>query len=143
MVDQSYVQIFISYRRADSQDITGRIHDRLADEFGEDNIFFDISDIKPGDEFPEHIKIAAENCKIMLVIIRDDWIDIKDEYGKQRLDDPEDWVRREVQIGLSKKKKIIPILINDTQMPRKSQLPRTLRSLARNHAARVRSGSDQ
>jgi hypothetical protein len=36
------MRIFISYRRKDSEAITGRIYDRLGAAFGEDNVFQDV-----------------------------------------------------------------------------------------------------
>src|SRR5438132_940623 len=40
--------IFISYRRADSMDATGRIHDRLTEHFGRESIFIDVDTIPRG-----------------------------------------------------------------------------------------------
>ncbi len=34
--------IILSYRREDTEWIAGRVHDRLKDHFGEDNVFMDI-----------------------------------------------------------------------------------------------------
>ena len=39
------LKLFISYRREDSIGIVGRIRDRLADEFGATNVFFDVDAI--------------------------------------------------------------------------------------------------
>lgn len=44
-------QIFISYRRFDSTAITGRIYDRLRQEFGKDAIFKDVDNIPAGRDF--------------------------------------------------------------------------------------------
>jgi hypothetical protein len=40
--------IFISYRREDSGGHAGRLCDRLTARFGDDRIFLDIQDIRPG-----------------------------------------------------------------------------------------------
>ena len=40
--------IFISYRREDSQELAGRLFDRLAQRFGKDRVFRDIDAIDPG-----------------------------------------------------------------------------------------------
>ena len=37
--------IFISYRRGDSEGYAGRIFDRLQDHFGIDRVFMDVTDI--------------------------------------------------------------------------------------------------
>src|SRR5215212_9966245 len=46
--------IIISYRRADSDAIAGRIRDKLATHFGEDSVFMDIDSIPFGIDFREH-----------------------------------------------------------------------------------------
>ena len=48
-------KIFISYRREDSQDFTGRLHDKLVDHFGETNVFFDVDSIPTGVDFRKHL----------------------------------------------------------------------------------------
>lgn len=44
-------KIFISYRRSDSQDITGRIFDHLVERFGRDTVVRDIDSIQPGADY--------------------------------------------------------------------------------------------
>ncbi len=51
-------KIFISYRRVDTEHITGRIHDRLAPHFGRDNVFMDIDTIPFGVDFRQHLSSA-------------------------------------------------------------------------------------
>jgi hypothetical protein len=41
-------KIFINYRREDSIAIAGRLHDRLAETFGRDNVFMDVDNIPVG-----------------------------------------------------------------------------------------------
>jgi hypothetical protein len=42
-------KIFISYRRTDSQDVTGRIYDRLVAHFSQERVFKDVESI-PAEE---------------------------------------------------------------------------------------------
>ena len=37
--------VFISYRRADSADITGRIYDRLTERFGQEHVYKDVDSV--------------------------------------------------------------------------------------------------
>ena len=53
-------RIFISYRRADSQTICGRIYDRLKAAFGGAQNAKDVESIPPGVDFREHIRRAVE-----------------------------------------------------------------------------------
>ena len=43
--------VFISYRREDSAAYAGRLFDVLSTEFGQENTFMDVDDIKGGDNF--------------------------------------------------------------------------------------------
>ena len=61
--------IFISYRRSDSPDATGRIYDRLVAEFGKARVFKDVDSIPLPRAFPHHLerkKAAEEYFKVTL-----------------------------------------------------------------------------
>ena len=95
-------KIFISYRRKDSQEITGRIFDHLEGHFGRDSVFIDIDNIPLGVDFREHLGRAVTQCDVLLAIVGKTWLDSdKSESGKRRLDDPSDFVRIEVESALS------------------------------------------
>ena len=46
-------KIFINYRRDDSI-VAGRLHDRLAETFGRDNLFMDVDNIPVGINFEDY-----------------------------------------------------------------------------------------
>ena len=128
-------KIFISYRRADSKIITGRIYDHLARAFGKNNIFKDVDNIPPGQDFRGVLREATARCDIMLVIIGSDWLTIRDSNGNFRLQDPEDFVRLEVETGLQRKNvTVIPVLVKNAKPPSAKDLPDTLKQLAYNNA---------
>ena len=60
---------FISYRRDDSADLSGRIHDRLESRFGRGAIFMDVGDIPYGGDFREHLSVAVSGCDVLLAMI--------------------------------------------------------------------------
>ena len=101
-------RIFISYRRADSTDVTGRIYDRLKEHFGKSAIFKDVDSIPPGVDFKEHLERAVGKCKVFLVVIGDRWLESKDERRRNRLQDPDDFVRIEIESALKRNIMIIP-----------------------------------
>jgi hypothetical protein len=49
------VTIFISYRRDDSADVTGRIYDRLVQESGKKKVFKDVDSIPLGIDFKSYL----------------------------------------------------------------------------------------
>jgi tetratricopeptide (TPR) repeat protein len=134
-------KIFISYRRADSADITGRVYDSLAQHFGKAAIFKDVDNIPFGADFPRHLETILAQCVVELVLIGPRWLEISDAKGR-RLDDPEDFVRLEVERGLSRDILVIPLLVTGATMPSADQLPPGLAELVRRNAVPVRSDPD-
>jgi hypothetical protein len=70
----------------------------------------------------------------MLVLIGPDWLTASDETGRPRLENPEDYVRIEVGSALRFGKRVIPVLLQETEMPRADTLPEPLKALARRNA---------
>jgi hypothetical protein len=54
--------------------------------------------------------------------------------GRPRLENPEDFVRIEVESALRFGKRVIPVLVQKTEMPRVNALPKPLTALALRHA---------
>src|SRR5512138_2905984 len=128
-------RIFISYRRQDSPSMTGRIYDKLESTFGSDKVFRDIDDIGAGQDFRAKIAQEIDKSDILLVIIGPKWESITNSQGNRRLDDPNDFVRLEVEEGLKNSKKIvIPVLVENAPMPRPESLPQSLRELCYRNA---------
>lgn len=136
------MNIFISYRRADSEVIAGRVFDRLVRYYDGDEIFKDVSSIKPGEAFPNALALALEKCEAMLVLIGDLWLNACGIDGRPRLHDPEDPVRAEVEAAIKKEILIIPLLTGSLRMPSKDELPESLRPLTNQQAIRVRPDPD-
>jgi hypothetical protein len=130
--------IFISYRRQETSHLAGRLYDRLADRFGEGQIFMDVDAIEPGVDFAEEIFRAVAACTVLLAIIGPAWLTTADEHGRRRLDDPDDLVRLEIEAALTRGVRVIPILAEGAVMPGRDELPESLASLARRNALRVR-----
>lgn len=136
-------RIFISYRRADSQTTTERIYDRLTKTYNSRDVFKDIDNILAGQDFRVVLQKATNECDVMLVIIGKKWLSITDSKGQRRLDDPEDFVRLEVEAGLSRDNVlVIPVLVDEASPPNTSALPPSLAQLAYRNAISVRKAPD-
>jgi TIR domain len=129
--------IFISYRRKQSKDFAGRLSDRLADRFGEGQVFMDVDAIEPGVDFAEEISHAVAACKVLLAVIGPGWLTAADERGRRRLDNPDDFVRLEIEAALARDVRVIPILVEHAVMPGQEDLPESLAGLARRQALRM------
>ena len=121
--------IFISYRRKDTSGHCGRLYDRLIDHYGENRIFMDINDIKPGLNFVDEIKTAFNSCNMLIVLIGQEWL-VKTDNNKSRLDDTSDFVHIEIATALEKKIITIPVLVQSAPMPQAQDLPEQLKPLA-------------
>src|SRR5438309_3022837 len=121
--------IAISYRREDSLPVAGRLYDRLQAEFGKGNVFMDFDSIPYGVDFREHIKKVIERSKLVVALIGPDWMG-KGRRRARRIDDPADFVRLEITYALERALPVIPVLLNDTPMPRVGDLPVGIEALA-------------
>ncbi len=129
--------IFISYRRDDSAAHAGRIYDYLAAHYGDDQIFMDIEDIAPGRDFMEVIEERVAACDVQLVIIGKHWANIRDEHGRQRLENADDGVRMEIAAALKRDIVMVPLLVGGAKMPRALELPPELEPLLRRQAVEI------
>ncbi len=127
-------RVFISYRREETAYPAGWLFDRLADHFGGGQIFKDVDTIQLGDDFVQVIARAVGSCDVLLALIGDRWLTITDAHGRRRLDDPDDFVRVEIEAALTRNVRVIPILIDGAKMPRADELPDSLAKLVRRHA---------
>lgn len=127
-------RLFINYRRADSQGFAGRIYDRLAKAFGRRNVFMDMETLNPGEKFVEAIEREATGRNAMLVLIGPNWLSPIGESNKTRLDDPADYVRREIEMASNKNMHIIPILLQDAKLPSPESLPTSLHGILSHNA---------
>jgi hypothetical protein len=134
--------IFISYRRSDSADITGRIYDSLVDEFGRAPIFKDVDSIPLGVDFKQYLDQQVSECKVLLAIIGDEWAEAHDASGNRRLDDPDDFVRIEIEAALERDILVIPLLVRGARMPTEDQLPPSLQKLVYKNGMPVRPDPD-
>lgn len=127
-------RIFISYRRQETAYPAGWLYDRLASRYGDSQIFKDVDSIEPGDDFVEVITNAVGNCDVLLALVGDEWLTIADADGKRRLDDPNDFVRLEIEAALTRNVRVIPILVDGSRMPRAEEVPASLAGLVRRQA---------
>src|SRR6187399_353236 len=122
--------IFVSYRREDSSDVTGRIFDYLKTAFGEKHLFKDVDSIQLGTDFRDAIKQGVNQCHVLLAIIGDEWLKATDKTGARRLDDPDDFVRLEITAALDRNIPVIPVLVEGATVPKQADLPPPLQRLA-------------
>jgi glycerophosphoryl diester phosphodiesterase len=131
-------RVFISYRRQETAWPARQLYDVLVAELGADRVFKDVDDIEPGDDFVERIQSAVGSCQVLLALIGPQWLTITDGEGARRIDDPEDFVRLEVETALNRDDvRVIPILVDNAKMPTPQELPQGLGALTRRQAVEI------
>ena len=125
---------FISYRRADTKNLTQSLYKDLIREFSENQVFMDVDDILPGTDFIDEINRRLSNTHAMLVMIGPEWAGLENDAGQRRLFEPNDFVRLEIEQAIKKKIRIFPVLVDNATMPSEQELPESIQSLSRLHA---------
>jgi hypothetical protein len=134
--------IFISYRRRDSSDATGRIYDRLVSHFSRECVFKDVDSIPLGVDFRKHLADSVGRCQIVLTVIGPNWLADDPTGPKGGLGDPRDFVRLENEAAFQRNIPVIPVLVQGAAMPQAEQLPPSLESLAYHNGIPIRADPD-
>jgi hypothetical protein len=122
--------IFISYRRDDTEGEAGRLFSDLTRVFGNEGVFMDVADIRPGDDFRRVIDESVAQCGVLLAVLGPSWLTITGADGKRRLDNPNDFVAIEIGSALKRDVPVIPVLVHEAHMPPPDQLPESLQELS-------------
>lgn len=133
MEERSRAQLFLNYRRQDSEPILARLLDTLGRELLPGQVFAD-TEITPGDNWRERLRLEVGQCSLFFCLIGKRWFSIRGLGERRRLDEPEDWVRFELEMALERVERdgfrLIPILLDGARMPRSEELPESIRRLA-------------
>lgn len=134
--------VFVSYRRDDSADVTGRVYDRLSSRFGNEFVFKDVDSIPLGRDFREVINDAVAKASVVIVVVGKNWVGKEQGSAKPRIHDQTDFVRAEVAAALQLDKPVIPVLVSNAKMPSESDLPDDVKAFAYRNGVNVRPDPD-
>jgi hypothetical protein len=139
-------KLFISYRRFDTEQATGRIFDFLVGRYGKERIFFDTETIPAAGDFRKHIQTALRESAVLLAVIGPDWCKTPRWHARFRFwfNPPAklDYVEMEIEAAISEGVAILPILVMGATMPSARRLPPAIRPIVNINAANVRAGRD-
>jgi hypothetical protein len=90
-------------------------------------VFLDVHSIPPGANFREVLDEAVRKSDVVLAMIGKTWCD--GGIGTGGVNDPEDYVRAELEAALQHEVAIIPVLVHEASMPKVASLPNSLRPL--------------
>lgn len=128
---------FISYRRADTLAAARGLLRFLRSHYGRQAVFMDIAEIRDGSDWQSEIRKSLAAATVVLPIIGKNWFTLTDEFGIRRIDQEDDWVRRELEYSINEDKLIIPIYIGIDRPPQKA-FPATLKRIAKTQSRVVR-----
>ncbi len=123
--------VFINYRGEDSDTAAALIDRELAARWGSDRVFLDCRSIPAGVDFAEELLGRLRACSILVVVIGPRWLALTDAAGRRRIDDPQDWIRREIAEALTFGLRVIPVLTGDAALPAEAELPADIVGLSR------------
>jgi pterin-4a-carbinolamine dehydratase len=122
--------IFISYRRTDVAPHAVALKLALEKKFAAVQVFLDTQSIEGGKEWPDALKEALASATVVVPLFGSRWQAL-DKHNKPRIEDPQDWVHRELLFSLeNKRKEMIQVFVDDVEIPSKKNLPKSLGALA-------------
>jgi hypothetical protein len=119
--------IFVSYRRQDTPGHVGRLVQDLSRSFGGSSVFLDLTHLEPGASFEESLRVALATCKVMLVMMGPRWLKGRGARRNGDLDNPEDWVRKELLAARKRRISIIPVRFEGASVMEELEVPGDLR----------------
>ena len=129
--------IFLCYRREDTQGFARGIYQSLVGKYGHEQVFRDIDSTPAGVRFSTWIESRVSQCSVMIVLIGNAWSSAKDPRGQRRLDLPKDWVRQEIEAAIRRDIPIIPVRVQGAPMPSEDELPPSIAELTGFQSAEV------
>lgn len=123
--------VFVNYRVREQGGYATLLHRELSHVFGAGQVFLASCSIPPGDDFVAEIFHTLRGCEILLAVIGPRW----SEFSA----DPEhDWVHREIAEAFRCGIRVIPVLVDDAELPAEAELPNGITALARCQYVRLR-----
>ena len=99
----------------------------------------DVDAVEPGEDFRQAIDSAIDSSAVCLVIVGEGWLEAIDPTtGGRRLDQPNDFVRLEIEAAFKQGIRVIPVLVDDAPMPSEDGLPDSMKALAWRNAVPIR-----
>jgi TIR domain-containing protein len=123
--------VFINYRGEDSHGYGALLYRDLIGNFGEDLVFLDAESIPAGADFVDELLARVRSARVLLAVIGQRWLTATDPIGRRRIDDPTDWVRRELAEAFAAGVRVIPVLTDQAELPRVTDLPADIAALGR------------
>ena len=120
---------FISYRGDDSLGVASALARELERVLISGTVFLDHRSLEPGEPWPPRLRTEVQQADVVLLLIGPRWLTLQASDGIRRLDDPDDWVRQEIEVALEARRPVIPVLV-DGALPLERRAFRTIQRIA-------------
>ena len=115
--DSAPPRTFISYRQDDTKQVARALASELTRILEGGEVFLDQREIEPGASFPDTLRTEIAKATVVLVLVGLQWLTLQSSDGIRRLDEPDDWVRTEIELALTAGKRIVPVLVEHDRAP--------------------------
>lgn len=122
-------EVFINDRRALGVAAPHRPHAELARVFGEKRVFIALRGLESGSDWLHELQRQVQGAAVMLTLPPEGGAEVRDDEGRRRLDDPNDFVRFEIVTALKLGVDILPVALDTDVSPREADLPPALQPL--------------
>ncbi|MGQ0841403.1 toll/interleukin-1 receptor domain-containing protein [Actinokineospora sp.] len=123
------IKIFLNYRTSDAPYGAAMLDQALSDHFGSAAVFRASKSIPPGDRWEQAMMAAVRESSVLLAIMGKGWLDAADDNGRRKLDDPDDFVRREIRTAFEYGVQVVPVRLDTARVPA-GALPADIAELA-------------
>jgi O-acetyl-ADP-ribose deacetylase (regulator of RNase III) len=127
--------VFVNYRVQEQPGYATLLHRELVQTFGEDAVFLASRSIRLGDDFVHEVFGNLRQCHVLLVVIGAHWLEFGD-IGTPGADF--DWVHHEIAEAFRLGIRVIPVLVEDAELPAETALPDDIAALSRCQYMRLR-----
>jgi len=109
-------RLFINYRSKDTGTTASALYRDLVAALETPEIFIDHKEIAGGDPWREKLTEEASGADVLISLIGEKWLTLHDgQSGRRLLDEPEDWVRQEIELAIDHDVHLLPILVEEAR----------------------------
>ncbi len=118
-------KIIICFQKDDTNSVAGRLDDFLSNRFGDANIALGVEKlVKLGEDYSDSIEDRVKASDAFILLIGEQWL------SGNWAANPNDYNAIAITSAINNRKRIIPVLVNNTAFPA-SSLPESFASLSR------------
>lgn len=128
----------MNYRMQEQPGYATLLYQELTSRFGDEAVFLASASIQAGDDFARSIYRNLRQCTILLAVIGNRWLEFGSVGREHVRDGTFDWVHTEIAEAFRLGVRVIPVLIDDADLPDETALSLDIAALSRCQYTRLR-----